>query len=159
MIIKTASEQDLGQILQLQKKAFHGQALIYNDFNLPSLTQTLHDLKKEFKLKTFYKVELDGKIIASVRCIVRDHSLYIEKLIVDPELQNRSLGTNIMREIEKRYSAVVTRFELSTGHKSARNLHIYKKLGYKEIRQEPLNDNCNLIVMEKSKENTDTTTY
>jgi len=156
MIIEAATEQDLDKILELQKKAFHGQAMIYNDFSLPSLTQTLDDLKEEIKFKTIYKVELDGKIVASVRCFIKDHALYIEKLIVDPDLQNRGIGTNIMHEIEKRYSTVVNRYELSTGHKSARNLHIYKKLRYKEIRQEPLNNNCNLIVMGKSIDNKNT---
>ena len=150
MNIETASEQDLNHILHLQKKAFHGQALIYNDFNLPTLTQTIDDLKREFKIKTFYKAELDGKIVASVRCFIKDHTLYVEKLIVDPDLQNRGIGTNMMHEIENKYSAFVHRYELSTGHKSARNLHLYKKLGYKEMRQEPLNDTCSLIVMEKS---------
>ncbi|OGW41147.1 MAG: hypothetical protein A2010_18015 [Nitrospirae bacterium GWD2_57_9] len=154
MNIETASEQDLDRILQLQKKAFHGQAAIYNDFTLPSLTQTLDDVKKEFQFKAIYKVELDGTIIASVRCFVKDRTLHIEKLIVHPDLQNRGIGTTIMHEIEKRYSAVVDRYELSTGHKSARNLHIYHKLGYREMRQERLNDNCNLIVMEKRLDNT-----
>jgi len=152
MELEAAGEKDLGQILELQKKAFHGQALIYCDFSLPSLTQTLDDLRKEFSLKTIYKVELEEKIIGSVRCFMRNNILYIEKLIVDPDFQNRGIGTKIMREIEHRYAAIVNRYELSTGHKSARNLHLYKKLGYKEIRQEPLNDNCNLIVMEKNNE-------
>jgi ribosomal protein S18 acetylase RimI-like enzyme len=148
--LEAATEEDLEQILRLQKRAFSGQALIYNDFNLPSLTQTPDNLKKEFTSKTIYKVTTDGKIIASIRCFVKDRALYIEKLMVDPDLQGRGIGTKIMHDIENRYAAVVNRYELSTGHKSARNLHLYKKLGYKEIRQEPLNDNCNLIVMEKS---------
>lgn len=150
MNIELASEQDLNHILELQRKAFHGQALIYNDFTLPSLTQTIVDLKKEFKDKTFYKVEENGKIIASVRCFINNQTLYVEKLIVDPDFQNKCIGTAIMHEIENRYSAVVNRYELSTGHKSARNLHLYKKLGYKDMRQERLNNNCNLIVLGKS---------
>jgi ribosomal protein S18 acetylase RimI-like enzyme len=150
MQLEAATEDDLDQILRLQKKAFHGQALIYNDFNLPSLTQTLDDLKKEFTSKTIYKVAREGKIIACIRCYVKDRILHIEKLIVDPDLQNRGIGTQVMHVIEKRYAAAVDRFVLFTGHKSARNLHLYRKLGYKEIRQERLNDNCNLVVMEKS---------
>jgi ribosomal protein S18 acetylase RimI-like enzyme len=151
--LEKAAEEDLDRILQLQKKAFYGQALIYNDFNLPSLTQTLDDLKREFTVKTIFKVVLDGRIIASIRCFVKDRALSIEKLIVDPDLQNQGIGSRTMQEIENRYAALVDRYELSTGHKSARNLHLYKKLGYKEIRREPLNDNCDLIVMEKNKEN------
>ena len=149
--VETATEADLEQIVRLQKRAFSGQALIYSDFNLPSLTQTLDDLKKEFIVKTMYKLVSDGKIIASIRCSIADRVLYIEKLIVDPDHQNRGIGTHVMHDIEKRYAAVVDRYALSTGHKSTRNLHLYKKLGYKEIRQEPLNDTCNLIVMEKSR--------
>ena len=148
--LEAATEEDLGQILRLQKKAFHGQALIYNDFNLPSLTQTLDDLKEELTRKSIFTAALDGKIIASIRCYVKERTLYIEKLIVDPELQGRGIGTTVMHDIEEKYAAVVDRYELSTGHKSARNLHLYKKLGYKEIRRELLNDNCDLIVMEKS---------
>lgn len=151
--LEAATEQDLDQILQLQKRAFSGQALIYNDFNLPPLTQTLGDLKKEFISKTIYKVTAEGKIIASVRCCITDRALHIEKLIVDPDLQNRGIGTQIMHALEKRYTAAVDRYVLFTGHKSARNLHLYKKLGYKEIRQEPLNANYSLIFMEKSKIN------
>jgi GNAT superfamily N-acetyltransferase len=66
------------------------------------------------------------------------------------DFQNKGLGTTIMHEIEDRYSAVIKRYELSTGHKSDRNLHLYKKLGYKEMRRVPLNDNCNLIILAKS---------
>jgi ribosomal protein S18 acetylase RimI-like enzyme len=149
MNLELASEQDLDHILDLQRKAFHGQALIYNDFTLPSLTQTIIDLKKEFKDRTFYKVEENGMIIASVRCFINNQTLYVEKLIVDPDFQNRGIGTAIMHDIENRYSAVVSRYELSTGHKSSRNLHLYKKLGYKEMRQKPLNASCNLIVLGK----------
>lgn len=150
MKIEAATEQDLEQILQLQKRAFHGQALIYNDFSLPPLTQTIDDLKKEFREKSIYKLKQDGKIIASIRCNIKDNILYIEKLIVDPDFQNRGIGTKIMTDIEKRYSSYVNRYSLFTGDKSARNIHLYKKLGYKEIRQEPTNRDFKLIYMEKN---------
>jgi ribosomal protein S18 acetylase RimI-like enzyme len=152
MIIKieTATEQGLESILQLQKKAFYGQALIYNDFNLPPLMQTIEDLKEEFRLKTIYKVEQDGKIIASIRCYIKDNTLYLEKLIVDPDFQNRGIGTKIMTEIEKKYSSSVNRYALFTGHKSKKNLHIYNKLGYREIRQETIADDLKLIYLEKT---------
>ena len=150
MKIEAATELDLEQILQLQKRAFHGQALIYNDFSLPPLTQTIDDLRKEFREKAIYKLKQDGKIIASIRCYIKDNILYIEKLIVDPDFQNRGIGTKIMTDIEKRYSSSVNRYSLFTGDKSARNIHLYKKMGYKEIRQEPTNRDFKLIYMEKN---------
>jgi len=152
MVIKLeiAEAQDLEQILQLQKKAFQDQALIYNDFTLPPLTQTIDELRAEAELKTIYKSVLDGQIVGSVRCSVKDNALYVEKLFVDPDFQNRGIGTNIMHEIEGRYSHLADRYELFTGEKSERNLHIYKKSGYREIRREPTSHGFNLIHMEKS---------
>lgn len=152
MKLEFAAEEDLEQILQLQKKSFYGQALIYNDFELPSLTQTIDDLKAEFKLKMIFKLERDHRIIASIRCYIENNNLFIEKLIVDPDFQNRGIGTSVIREIEKRYSRVVNKFALYTGDKSSRNLHIYKKLGYREIRREPTSHNFQLICMEKANE-------
>jgi ribosomal protein S18 acetylase RimI-like enzyme len=151
ILLEAAMEEDLEQILLLQKKAFSGQAAIYNDPALPSLTQTLNDLKKEFTEKTLYKVVRDGKIIASIRCYVQDRVLFIEKLFVDPDLQNRGVGTAIMHTLEKGYADDVDRYVLSTGSKSFRNLHMYGKLGYRETGRRPLNENCDLIVMEKKR--------
>lgn len=148
--LEAATEADLEQVLLLQKRAFAGQATIYNVRNLPSLTQTLDDLRKEFTEKAVYKVVRDGKIIASVRCSVRDRVLFIEKLIVDPDVQNRGIGTAVMLSLEERYAGSVDRYALSTGHKSARNLHLYGKLGYRETGRRPLNENCDLVLMEKS---------
>ena len=145
-----ATDRDLDSILLLQKMAFHGQALIYNDFNLPPLTQTIDDLRKEFRTKSIYKVARDGKIIASIRCYIKDDVLYIEKLIVDPDFQNRGIGTSIMREVETRYSHIVNRYALFTGDKSARNIHLYEKLGYKEIKREQTKRDFSRIFMEKS---------
>jgi len=151
--LEPATIQDLDQILQLQKKAFQDQAMIYNDFSLPPLTQTIDELKAEAELKTIYKVVVEGKIIASVRCCIKDDTLYIEKLFVDPDFQNRGIGTRIMYEIEDKHSHLVNRYELFTGEKSSRNLHVYKKSGYREARREPTSHNFFLVYMEKSNDN------
>ena len=74
----------------------------------------------------------------------------MEKLIVDPDFQNRGIGAGIMREVETRYSHIVNRFSLFTGDKSASNIRLYKKLGYKEIRREPTGRGFKLIYMEKN---------
>ncbi|MDD5759479.1 MAG: GNAT family N-acetyltransferase [Desulfobulbaceae bacterium] len=147
--LERASEYDLESILELQKRAFYGQALIYDDHTLPSLTQTIEDLVAEWGRMTFYKVAVDGKLVASVRCWIRDRTLYIEKLIVEPAMQNRGIGKRVMIEIEKRYSKVVDQYELATGHKSARNLHLYISLGYREIARRTLNLSCDLVVLTK----------
>ena len=150
IVIELATEQDLRPILELQKRAFSGQAKIYNDYALPSLTQTIEDLAVEFERMTFYKADVGGKLVASVRCWIRDLTLHVEKLIVEPAMQNRGIGKRMVRAIENRYSVQVDRYELATGHKSARNLHLYASLVYKEIERRTLKPGCELVVMAKS---------
>ena len=150
MILEIAEDKDLSRILELQKIAYQSEALIYDDFNLPPLTQTLDEILKESQLETIYKYEIDGNIVASVRCRITENDvLYIGRLIVAPPFQNKGIATSMLRQIENLYSNSVKSYSLFTGHLSEKNLHLYKKLGYKKIRQEPLTDNCMLVYMEK----------
>ncbi len=41
------------------------------------------------------------------------------------------------------------RYELFTGHKSIRYLHLYHKFGYKEFKRIPIHDNLTMIYLEK----------
>ena len=41
------------------------------------------------------------------------------------------------------------RYELFTGHRSARNLYLYRKLGYREFKRLPVNDSIILVFLEK----------
>jgi hypothetical protein len=43
------------------------------------------------------------------------------------------------------------RYELFTGHKSARNLYLYRKLGYVEFKREPVSDALTIVFLEKRK--------
>lgn len=44
-------------------------------------------------------------------------------------------------------------YELFTGHKSARNLYLYQKLGYREFKRIPVNDSIILVFLEKYRNN------
>src|SRR5215469_8480676 len=41
------------------------------------------------------------------------------------------------------------RYELFTGHRTARNLYLYRKLGYREFKRLPVNDRIVLVFLEK----------
>ncbi len=47
MIIKKASHKDLSKILSLQYKAYESEAIRYNDYSIPPMTQTLTELNEE----------------------------------------------------------------------------------------------------------------
>ena len=148
MKIEEVSGEDLQEILELQKLAFQIQGEIYNDFTIPPLIQTLEELKVDFLQQVFLKTERDGMIVGSVRGYKMDDTCYIGRLVVHPEYQNQGIGTALMVEIEKKFSNIA-RFEIFTGHKSEKNLYLYKKLGYSIFKKEVVDDSLTMIFLEK----------
>lgn len=149
MVIERATITDAEEILSLQKLAFQSEAEIYGSFNIAPLTQTLEELKEEFSSKIVLKAVSNGRIIGSVRASLKEETCYIGSLIVHPDFQNQGIGTKLMNKIERAFSHA-KRFELFTGDKSVRNLHLYQKLGYKTFKAEKINDNLKLLYLEKS---------
>ncbi|MFX1442991.1 MAG: GNAT family N-acetyltransferase [Promethearchaeota archaeon] len=150
MKIEKALKYDLKEILKLQKLAYLSEAEIYNDYSIPPLTQTLDEIKEDFSFQLFLKSVIKSKIIGSVRAYKGDDTCYIGKLIVYPNFQNKGIGTKLLKEIETKFDNV-KRYELFTGYKSERNLYLYQKLGYHQFRSEKINENLQLIYLEKNK--------
>jgi ribosomal protein S18 acetylase RimI-like enzyme len=147
--ITNASFEDLKTILVLQKQAFLSEADIYNDFDIsPPLLQTLEELTKEFSESIILKAVLGDFIVGSVRGIQVYETVFIKRLIVNPYYQNQGIGTKLMKSIEDSFKNN-KRYELFTGHKSKRNLHLYQKIGYKEFKLIPIHENLNMIYLEK----------
>lgn len=153
MKIERATVADASEILALQKLAYRSEAALYDDDTIPPLTQTLAemeaDLARQHALKLVQAAQ-DGRpeIVGSVRAYQEGNTCYIGRLIVHPEHQNRGLGTRLLREIEAAFPEV-ERYELFTGHKSARNLYLYGKLGYREFRRERAGDGLTIVFLEK----------
>lgn len=148
MMIERATVRDAESILSLQKLAYQSEAKIYNDFTIPPLTQTLEEIKKDFKNQIFLKSVTDGRIIGSVRAFVKEGTCYVGRLIVHPDFQNRGIGTQLMSRIEETFKEA-QRFEIFTGHKSERNLFLYEKLGYQRFKTIKANEKLTIVYLEK----------
>ncbi|MFN2298449.1 MAG: GNAT family N-acetyltransferase, partial [Anaerolineales bacterium] len=91
-----------------------------------------------------------GKIIGSVRAELHDGTCRIGRLIVHPDFQNRGIGGRLLRAVEDLFPEA-ERCELFTGDRSTRNLHLYRKCGYREVRREKLDERITLVYLEKKK--------
>jgi epoxyqueuosine reductase len=145
--VDIAVKGDFEEILNLQKLAFQSSALIYNDYGIPPLTQTMEEFQKEAKRTVILKIIEDRKIVGSVRAFEKDGTCYIGKVIVHPDYENKGLGKKLMYAIEKCFEG--TRYELFTGHLNEKNLAFYEKLGYKRFKTEMINDKLKLVYLEK----------
>ncbi len=150
--IKRASLEDAERILHLQMHAYLSQAEIYNDYSIPPLIQTLGEIKQEFSQQVFLNAIEEGKIVGSVRAYFEKETAYIGRLMVKPDSQNNGIGTRLMQAIEGHFR-MADRYELFTGHRSARNLYLYRKLGYREFKRTPVNESIILVFLEKYRNN------
>ena len=146
--IDRASIGDAGEILALQKLAYLDEAGIYGDYTIPPLTQTLEEMRADFQNQVVLKCSVSGEIVGSVRGYERDGTCFVGKLIVHPDFQNQGLGTRLLTEIEEAFSQA-ERFELFTGDRSEKNLHLYRKLGYEILRNKELTEKVTLVFLEK----------
>ena len=139
---------DAAEILTLQRLSYQSEAVIYNDWSIPPLTQTLSEIKKEFNELTFLKVCDSDRLIGSVRASIHDSTCYIGRLIVHPEYQHKGVGTHLMLAIETEFPSM-RRFELFTGSRSTGNIRLYERLGYQIFRTDRLSPQIELVFMEK----------
>lgn len=148
LVIERATQDDAQNILSLQKIAYLSEADIYDDRTIAPLHQTLGETLGEFEHSVVLKATVQDTIVGSVRGRFDSGTCFVGKLIVHPDYQNKGIGTQLMRSIEATFDCA-QRYELFTGHRSSKNLHLYHKLGYRSFRQERLSDKVTLVYLEK----------
>lgn len=150
--ILKAKSKNADEILALQKLAYQSEAAIYNDWELPALTQTLESLQNEFSNTIILKAVIDKIIVGSVRAVAENDCYKIGRLIVHPDYQKQGIGTALLQKIESmNISSKV--FQLFTGSKSLSNIRFYEQSGYKIIGTKTLSDKVELVFMEKTNSN------
>ena len=146
--IVRADISDAAEILELQKLAYQSEAVLYDDWSIPPLTQSLNQIKKEFDEMIFLKVCDSGRLIGSVRASIHDGAGNIGRLIVHPEFQHKGIGTRLMLAIETEFPSV-RRFELFTGSRSEGNIRLYERLDYRIFHTDRLSPQVELVFLEK----------
>jgi ribosomal protein S18 acetylase RimI-like enzyme len=148
MKITRIEKIDLPEILALQHLAYESEARLLDDFTIPPLLQTLEEIEREFASGVFLKAtDENGKIIGSVRAHSAGETVYVGKLIVQPELQGQGIGTRLLNAIEAELPSA--RYELFTSHKSLRTLRLYEHLGYERFKEQKISDKLTLVFLEK----------
>lgn len=143
-----AGPEDVPEILALQKIAYQSEALLYDDWTIPPMTQSQSQIEAEFASKVFLKAEQANRILGSVRASLDGGTCLIGRLIVHPDYQRKRIGSRLMQRIETLFSDA-ERFELFTGSRSIGNIVLYQRLGYRIYREEDLSERVRLVFMEK----------
>jgi ribosomal protein S18 acetylase RimI-like enzyme len=147
-VIGRAALADAPAILALQKLAYRSEALLYDDWTLPPLVQTLDSLEAELAQSVALAARADGALVGSVRARVTGDVCHIGRLVVHPDWQGRGLGTALMQHVE-RECAQTRRFQLFTGSRSTGNIRLYERLGYRRTHEKTLSPAVTLVYLEK----------
>lgn len=131
-VIGRAAVADAADILALQRIAYGSEQALYPASPVPAMRQTLSELEAEIVGQTVLKAtaasDPAGRIAGSVRARRAGDVCLIGRLIVHPDVQGQGLGASLMAAVEACFPDVL-RFEVFTGHRSARNLALYARVG------------------------------
>lgn len=146
--IVSATADAADEILALQKLAYLSEAQIIDDYTIPPLHQDLEEILSEFESQIFLTATDENTVIGSVRCRLEEGTCFIGKLIVHPDHQNGGLGKRLLKAAEERFPEA-QRYELFTGQRSEKNLHIYASSGYQPFKTQVVSDKLTLVYLEK----------
>ena len=148
MNIQPVRQQDLSEILAVQKAAFEAEAQLVNDWNIPPLTQTLDELADDWSQGIMLKaVNEDGTIVGTVRGHMAPDGFYIGRLAVQPQWQGRGCGSALLEAMIGR--AESNRLVLFTSTKSKRNLRLYERFGFRPFKKSTTATGVPLVWLEK----------
>lgn len=143
-----AEPQDLKEILQLQYLAYQSEADLFGSREIPPLQQTLDEIIDEYNTGVILKMMNDnGHIIGSVRAKESGRTVYIGKLMVDPQYRRRGYGARLLSEIEHIFPD--KRYELFTSTRSKDNIRLYQKMGYQIFTEKVISDELTFVYLEK----------
>lgn len=129
VIVRRAYREDLAEILQLQKRAFQTEAEQHGNYEIEPLKQTYESIVSDFSTYSFLKAMCENRIVGSVKYRTSGDTVWIGKLIVDPQFRRRGLGRRLLTEVEKSNSGAV-KFQLFTAASSVQNVRLYESVGY-----------------------------
>jgi NAD(P)H-dependent FMN reductase/GNAT superfamily N-acetyltransferase len=149
VVISNATRGDAGEVMTLQRAAFLGDAQMYGDPFLPSLTQTCDEIANliDDPSHVVLVARLGHRLAGSVRARLDRNKAVISRLMTAPDLQRAGIGRQLMTSIEAAVDS--EQFELSSGSLSASSLAFYGRLGYREIGTANVGDNLNIVTMNK----------
>jgi quercetin dioxygenase-like cupin family protein/ribosomal protein S18 acetylase RimI-like enzyme len=149
--IARATAADAAAIHELQRLAYRSEAELCGDWNIPPLVEPLAATERALAEMVVLKATAaGGRIVGAVRGRMVGGTCQVGRLIVHPESQGHGLGTRLMQALEAALPQA-KRFELFTGERSVRNLHLYAKLGYRAFRTEPLSPQVTVVFLEKTR--------
>ncbi|MCW2914448.1 MAG: GCN5-related N-acetyltransferase [Actinomycetia bacterium] len=148
--IERAGPDGAGQILTVQRAAYVAEAQLYGDPFIPPLVESLEQIQRVLAGDAVVIKAVAGhRLVGTVRAQFNEQTCLVGRLVVVPDLQGRGLGTLLMNALEAEVLQRAAALVVFTGHLSAGNLRLYRRLGYAETHRERVAAHLTLVHMRK----------
>ena len=147
--IDKATDADIVGILEVVRLAFAREARRLDNWRIAPLMETAEELARKFPGMTLLVAREDGKIVGTGRCTRSGSDAFVGRLAVHPDHQRKGIASAIVKALETA-NPDAARFEIFTSEKSADNIALYAKLGYREFKR-VTGDQGVMVFMEKRK--------
>jgi tRNA (guanine37-N1)-methyltransferase len=152
--VVAATPGDAGELLTLQRACWVQEALANDSLaDIPPLHESLADVLGWMSAWSTWVVRSEGRLVGAVRGRLEDGPAgpvwAIGRIMVAPDLQGRGLGRLLLEHIESLAPPEAASYLLFTGARSADNIRMYKKAGYRvrsDVEAPPL-----AVVLTKSR--------
>jgi GNAT superfamily N-acetyltransferase len=152
MLIRALDPTEVGELVTLQRAAFVRDAQLYGDPFLSSLTQTVDEIDAELQDPrwSYLGAWIGHRLVGSVRSHIESGAVMIGRLMCAPDLEGRGIGTALLDAAERDALALASVVELRTGSKSAANLAMYERRGYRVVAESVGGADWSVVTMRKT---------
>ncbi len=151
VVYRRLSREHAGEALTVQRAAFVEEARIYGTVDIPPLTESLDDLRREIETTVTLGAFAGGRLVGSARLTLEGPIGWISRVAVAPDQQGRGIGGGLLEEVEAAAPAEVAAFQLCAGGRSGANVAMYERRGYREFERRRDAAGVELICMRKER--------
>lgn len=130
--IDIVGDDAAGELLTVRRAAFVSEAQLYDDPNIPPLTQTLEELRADLANPEVVTLGawIGHRLVGSIRVGVEGTKATLGRLAVVPDLQGKGIGTQLLLAVPGHLRPDTSEVWVFTGQDSLQNLAMYAKHGY-----------------------------
>ncbi|GFZ31411.1 hypothetical protein CSC2_19370 [Clostridium zeae] len=143
-----ANIEDAEELIEVRNLSFYSDYRKYGEcpgYNISKERMTDTLLNTKIKI---YKIFCDDKVVGNISVRhINDNTCYIGCLCVIPSYENKGIGQEAIRFVEKEFSNA-TVWTLETPADKVKNHYFYKKLGY-SIVDEYMSGLVKIVLFEK----------
>ena len=130
--IDIVGDNAAGELLTVRRAAFVSEAQLYDDPNIPPLTQTLEELRADLANPEVVTLGawIGHRLVGSIRVGVEGTKATLGRLAVVPDLQGKGIGTQLLLAVPGHLRPDTSEVWVFTGQDSLQNLAMYAKHVY-----------------------------